>query len=77
MKVCIIGAGVAGLSAAKHCLDYGYECVVYEQTQHIGGTWNYTDEIGVDSMGIPIHTVMYHDLMWVNYLNVSVFDLNR
>lgn len=62
MRVCIIGAGAAGLSSAKHCLDKSYECDVYEQTGKIGGIWNYTEALDYDEEGIPVHTVMYEDL---------------
>lgn len=62
MKIAIIGAGTAGICAAKHALDNGLEIVVFEQTKYIGGTWVYTDKTGVDEYGLNIHTSMYTGL---------------
>ncbi|KAL3069903.1 hypothetical protein niasHS_015638 [Heterodera schachtii] len=42
MKVCIIGAGVSGLTAIKACIEEGItDIVCYEKTSQIGGLWNY------------------------------------
>ncbi|KAK6732834.1 hypothetical protein RB195_016918 [Necator americanus] len=40
---CVIGAGVSGLTAIKHLLEYGIEVVCFEKSQHIGGLWRYND----------------------------------
>ena len=63
-KVCVIGAGAAGLCAARHLLATpSVTPVVFEQSAVLGGTWVYTDEVGRDSRhGLPIHsryTYMY------------------
>eukprot|EP00736_Rhodelphis_marinus_P007431 Rmarinus@m.18496 len=44
MKICIVGAGASGLSAAKCCLDEGVTPVVIEQSGCIGGLWVFTEE---------------------------------
>ncbi|XP_055920260.1 senecionine N-oxygenase [Eupeodes corollae] len=62
MKVCIIGAGIAGLCSARHALCNGLEPTVYEQSDDIGGTWQYTDEIGINKYGIEVHSSMYKNL---------------
>ncbi|KAF5305893.1 hypothetical protein FQR65_LT18649 [Abscondita terminalis] len=62
MRFGVIGTGPAGLVATKYCLQNGYDCDVYEQTGSIGGTWVYTDLIGMDEDGIRIHTSMYKNL---------------
>ncbi|GJQ78390.1 hypothetical protein Trydic_g22216 [Trypoxylus dichotomus] len=62
MKIAIIGAGCAGLVSARYCLKNNLSCVVYEQTDKLGGVWNYTEKTGSEDNGIPIHTVMYEDL---------------
>lgn len=61
-RVVIIGAGTAGLCAAKNALENGFEVVVYEQTKQLGGLWNYTDKTGVDEEGIP-YGYMYEGLI--------------
>lgn len=65
MKVAIIGAGVAGLASARRCLEYGFEPVVYERSKEEGGTWVYDERTGLDEFGMPIHTSMYQNLMYV------------
>lgn len=62
MKIAIIGAGAAGLAALRHGLKQGHDCTVFEQTSHIGGTWNYTDLVNVDENGLPVHSSMYQGL---------------
>ena len=62
-KVCIIGAGAAGLCAARHLAQSSFQPVVYEQTNNIGGTWIYSETIGQDpKTGLPIHSSMYKSL---------------
>jgi dimethylaniline monooxygenase (N-oxide forming) len=39
-KVGIIGAGPAGLVCAKHLEQYGFDPVVFEQSDGVGGQWN-------------------------------------
>ena len=56
-KVGIIGAGAAGLICAKRLLEEGFEVKIFEQTEQVGGTWFYTDEVGEH-----IHTSMYKNL---------------
>ncbi len=60
MKACVIGAGAAGLCAARHISAIrGWNPIVFEQTDAIGGTWIYTDRSGTDEFGLPIHSSMY------------------
>ena len=44
-RVAVIGAGVSGLAAAKCLLDEGLTPVVFEQSAHIGGIWNYDERL--------------------------------
>ncbi|KAJ8728422.1 hypothetical protein PYW08_016807 [Mythimna loreyi] len=63
-RVCVIGAGAAGLCAARHLLEE--PCVsqvdILEQAPQLGGTWVYTENVGYDDFGLPIHTSMYKSL---------------
>nr|XP_031842723.1 flavin-containing monooxygenase FMO GS-OX-like 2 isoform X2 [Nomia melanderi] len=62
-KVCVVGAGAAGLCAARHLTpNSNFEVNVYEQTSHVGGTWIYTESTGLDENGLPVHSSMYRDL---------------
>lgn len=63
--VAIIGAGGAGLCAARHLLSKPGTFappVVYEQTNFVGGTWVYEDKESRYDDGKPIHSSMYRDL---------------
>ncbi|XP_063231833.1 uncharacterized protein LOC134536150 isoform X4 [Bacillus rossius redtenbacheri] len=63
-RVCVVGAGAAGLCAARHLAETPGRFVfaVFEQTAEVGGTWIYTDHTGCDDCGLPIHSSMYRDL---------------
>jgi phytoene dehydrogenase-like protein len=62
MKIAIIGAGGAGLCAGRHCLEKNFSFDIFEQTGNVGGTWNYTECIGRDENGVPVHSSMYQGL---------------
>eukprot|EP01012_Entosiphon_sulcatum_P028796 TRINITY_DN3493_c0_g1_i1.p1 TRINITY_DN3493_c0_g1~~TRINITY_DN3493_c0_g1_i1.p1 ORF type:complete len:551 (+),score=85.21 TRINITY_DN3493_c0_g1_i1:28-1653(+) len=52
--VAIIGAGMGGLAAIKHCLEEGLQPVCFESEDEIGGIWRYTD--------YPSHSSAYRNL---------------
>lgn len=60
-RVLVIGAGVAGICAAKNAVEKGFAVTVFEQTDNVGGLWNYTDQTGVDENGVSTN-YMYKDL---------------
>lgn len=62
LNIGVIGAGLAGLCAAKYAKSFGHSVTIFEQNNKIGGTWIYTDAIGQDTYGLDIHTSMYHNL---------------
>lgn len=64
IKVAVIGGGPAGLCAARYlgAKPEVFKVVVYEQTDDIGGAWVYTDEVGTDKYGQPVHSSMYSQL---------------
>ncbi|CAG9785970.1 unnamed protein product [Diatraea saccharalis] len=63
-RVCVLGAGAAGLCSARHLLvEPSVERVdILEQASQLGGTWVYTETVGYDDFGLPIHTSMYKSL---------------
>lgn len=67
-SVVIIGCGAAGLAALRHFSveGSGFTCVAYEQTDSVGGTWVYTDQVGTDKYGLPVHSSMYKSLRYNN-----------
>lgn len=42
MDICIVGAGFAGLSAAKVLKTFGHRVTVYEKVDDVGGVWSRT-----------------------------------
>ncbi|XP_014236219.1 flavin-containing monooxygenase FMO GS-OX-like 4 [Trichogramma pretiosum] len=64
IKVCVIGAGAAGLCAARHLAGDPdtFEFVLFEKSTDVGGTWTYVEEVGRDNYGLPIHSSMYKNL---------------
>ncbi|XP_064536619.1 senecionine N-oxygenase [Drosophila montana] len=60
-RVCVIGAGTAGLSALKNALEEGLEAVAYEQDSEIGGTWVFSEEMPKDEND-EVHSSMYEGL---------------
>ena len=48
MRVCVIGAGSAGITTAKHLLEKGLEVEVLEKRDGLGGLWYFSkDAVGV------------------------------
>ena len=64
VRVCIIGAGGAGLAAVRHLtsqLDI-FDVSVFEQASSVGGTWVYNEKTGTDERGLPIFSSIYKNL---------------
>lgn len=51
LQIVVIGAGAAGLVAAREAVREGHSVRVYESGNAIGGTWIYTDEVESDPTG--------------------------
>jgi len=65
MQVAVIGAGAAGLCAARHIIYSTANRAtptVFEKSNCIGGTWVFNPQTGKDERGEPIHSSMYLDL---------------
>jgi dimethylaniline monooxygenase (N-oxide forming) len=62
MKICVIGAGGAGLIAIKHSLSFNCEVIAFEQSEKVGGLWNFSDNTEFDKNGIEVHSSLYENL---------------
>lgn len=64
LRVAVIGAGAGGLVALRHLTTNLklFAPVAYELSDRVGGTWVYTDSVGKDENGHPIHSSMYNSL---------------
>ncbi|XP_069000056.1 uncharacterized protein [Embiotoca jacksoni] len=63
-RVAVVGAGAAGLCAARHILSRPGSFappVVFELSDAVGGTWCYDERVGT-SDGQPVHSSVYRDL---------------
>ncbi|XP_006843639.2 flavin-containing monooxygenase FMO GS-OX-like 3 [Amborella trichopoda] len=66
-KVAVIGAGAAGLVAARELEREGHRVVVFERGEKAGGTWVYdpsteTDPLGIDPCRKVVHSSLYRSL---------------
>lgn len=43
-RICIIGGGASGITAAKSCIEEGHDYVIYEMHTTYGGLWRYRDD---------------------------------
>ena len=55
LRVAVIGAGAAGLCAAKYLLARGCEVVIYEIGSNIGGLWVYENDNGLSPAYRSLH----------------------
>jgi len=54
-RVAVIGAGAAGLCAAKHLLANHHEVVVFEMGSQVGGLWVYQNDNGISPAYRSLH----------------------
>ncbi|KAL8208041.1 hypothetical protein R6Q57_007453 [Mikania cordata] len=67
LKVAVIGAGVAGLTAACELQRESHQVVVFEKSHRLGGTWVYdpqteSDLLGIDPNRDVVHGSLYKSL---------------
>ncbi|OWM88388.1 flavin-containing monooxygenase FMO GS-OX-like 4 isoform X2 [Punica granatum] len=67
LHVAVIGAGAAGLVAARELRREGHSVVVYERESQVGGTWIYMAETEPDPLGLDpdravVHSSLYRSL---------------
>ncbi|KAK3170394.1 hypothetical protein Dsin_000172 [Dipteronia sinensis] len=58
--VAVIGAGAAGLVAARELRREGHAVVVFERENQVGGSWVYTQEVDSDPLGFDPNRVAVH-----------------
>nr|WP_271213903.1 FAD-dependent oxidoreductase [Rhodococcus wratislaviensis] len=54
-RCAVIGAGAAGLSAARHLLADGHDVVVFEAGSYVGGLWVYDNDNGLSVAYSSLH----------------------
>ncbi|GAA5982633.1 hypothetical protein JCM5350_002128 [Sporobolomyces pararoseus] len=57
-RIAIIGAGLTGISSAAHAVDHGFDVVIYEAEESVGGVWareNSTSQLQLNSFLYRFH----------------------
>lgn len=75
-RICIIGAGPAGITALKNVLDEGLEAVAYDRNNEVGGNWLYSEEITHSSVFETTHIISSKTLSQYDDFTFDDFDPN-
>ncbi|KAJ7986576.1 hypothetical protein DPEC_G00341300 [Dallia pectoralis] len=67
-RVCVIGAGAAGLTSIKGCLEEGLEPTCFESSDDIGGLWRFKETLE------PGRTSIYRSLLANTSKEMSCFS---
>ena len=64
-KVCVIGAGPSGITAAKNCIQNGLDVDVFEKNDKVGGNWVFNSKTGHSSVYENTHIIS--SKIWSEY----------
>ena len=56
-KICVIGAGPSGITAAKNLLDEGLDVTVFDFGKEVGGNWVFSEDEGHSSVFETTHII--------------------
>jgi len=57
IRIAVIGAGPSGLAAAKNAIQAGFDTVVFEKNQRVGGNWLFDERGGHSSVYENTHII--------------------
>ena len=57
VQVCVIGAGPSGIAAAKNAVQFGFDVVVFEKNDKVGGNWVFNASTGHSSVYENTHII--------------------
>ncbi|KDQ63491.1 hypothetical protein JAAARDRAFT_202926 [Jaapia argillacea MUCL 33604] len=64
-RIAVIGAGLTGISSAAHAIAHGFEVVIYERTDRVGGIWAHVNK----TSGLQLNSLIYRffpGLLWTH-----------
>lgn len=64
LTVAVIGAGVAGLIAARELQQNGHRVTVYEKSDQLGGTWTYDPRVESDPLSLDPNREIIHNSLY-------------
>ncbi|KAM0015859.1 putative flavin monooxygenase, FAD/NAD(P)-binding domain superfamily [Helianthus debilis subsp. tardiflorus] len=64
LKVAVIGAGVAGLTAARELQRESHQVIVFEKSHRLGGTWVYDPKVESDPLGSDPNRDVVHGSLY-------------
>jgi hypothetical protein len=72
VQVCVIGAGPSGLAAAKNAVQFGFEAVIFEKNDQVGGNWVFNASTGHSSVYENTHIIS--SKIWSEYEDYPMPD---
>ncbi|KAI9058979.1 FAD/NAD-P-binding domain-containing protein [Trametes sanguinea] len=54
-RIAVIGAGLTGVSSAAHAIAHGFDVVIYEQGDTVGGIWAHVNK----TSGLQLNSLLY------------------
>ena len=71
-RICVVGAGPSGIAAAKNCILFGLEVVVFEKGDKVGGNWVFSGKTGHSSVYENTHIIS--SKVWSEYEDFPMPD---
>ncbi|CAL1702592.1 unnamed protein product [Somion occarium] len=54
-RIAVIGAGLTGISSAAHAIAHGFDVVIFEQDDRVGGIWTHVNK----TSGLQLNSLLY------------------
>ncbi|EKM51088.1 uncharacterized protein PHACADRAFT_212988 [Phanerochaete carnosa HHB-10118-sp] len=65
-RIAVIGAGLTGVSSAAHAISHGFDVVIYEKENKIGGIWTSVNK----TSGLQLNSILYRfhpAVLWAKF----------
>ncbi|KZT65513.1 FAD/NAD(P)-binding domain-containing protein [Daedalea quercina L-15889] len=54
-RIAVVGAGLTGVSTAAHAIAHGFDVVIYDQNESVGGIWSHVNA----TSGLQLNSLLY------------------